>query len=163
RPIRSLLFPFFLLALAAGCQSFHSYRPVVVQVRDGETRQPIADAEVRIWYPMTVGSIAPYDSSGLTGADGVVRLRAAPYADACVVLDANAKGSLYETRDIPVAAVQAIPPPGWFEAVEQRPVSFVLDLYPGPRPTVELVVPAGYRGLVKVEVRPREDVPCPPG
>jgi hypothetical protein len=163
RPARCLLYPFLLLAFVAGCQSFHSYRPVAVQVRDADTHQPIPDAEVRIWYPMTVPSTAPYDSCGLTGEDGIARLRAAPYGDASIVMEANAKGYLYEAKDIAVADVQAIAPAHWFEAVEQRPVSFVLEMYTGPRPTVELVVPTGYRGLVKVEVQAQESVPCPPG
>jgi hypothetical protein len=163
RPARCLIYLFLLLALAPGCQALHQYRPVAVLVRDANTHQPIPDAEVRVWYPMTQPATAPYDSCGVTGEDGVARLRAAPYGDASIVLEANAKGYLYEAKDIPVAAVQAIPQGHWFEAVEQRPVSFVLEMYTGPRPTVELVVPAGYRGLVKVAVQTEESVSGAPG
>jgi hypothetical protein len=36
-------------------------------------------------------------------------------------------------------------------------------MYAGPRPTVELVVPSGYRGVIKAEVQIQEDAPCQPG
>ncbi len=36
-------------------------------------------------------------------------------------------------------------------------------MYAGPDPAVELVLPDGYRGPVKVGVEIREDAPCPSG
>ncbi len=36
-------------------------------------------------------------------------------------------------------------------------------MYAAPAPSVELVVPVGYRGLVHVETRIRDDLPFPPG
>jgi hypothetical protein len=82
RLTRPLLFA-ALLAVAPGCQAFHSYRPVPVLVRDAESKQPIPGAHVRISYPLMEPAYAPpADSSGPTGADGVARLRAAPYGEA---------------------------------------------------------------------------------
>src|SRR5262249_61077154 len=52
---------------------------------------------------------------------------------------------------------------GWFEAPGRRPPGGGLEMYSGPRFGVELVVPVGYRGLFKAEVRVRDDAPCPPG
>jgi hypothetical protein len=59
--------------------------------------------------------------------------------------------------------VAAIEPLGWFEAVERREVNVVVEAYAGPAPSVELVVPAGYRGPLKVEVLARDDAPAAPG
>src|SRR5262249_11835511 len=59
--------------------------------------------------------------------------------------------------------VQAIEPAHLFEDVSQRAPSLVMELIADPRPTVELVVPTGYRGLVNAEVQIQEDAPCSPG
>ena len=53
---------------------------------------------------------------------------------------------------------------GMIKACEKRPVSFVLELYTAdPAPSVELVVPTGYRGVVDVDVQARENIRCQPG
>jgi len=152
-----------LLLLAPGCQALHRYRPVAVLARDAETKQPIAGAEVRITYPFTAPTCAPWDSSGTTKADGVAHLRAAPYGENGIMLDVTAKGYMFEDKGIPIEAVVAIPPAGIFEAVARRPVNFVMELYAEPRPTIELIVPVGFRGLVKVDVQIKDDAPLVAG
>jgi hypothetical protein len=163
RQAGSLVCPVFLLVVAQGCQAFHQYRPVAVLARDAETGKPIPGAEVRISYPLTPPSSAPWDSNGPTQDDGIARLRAAPAGEAGILLQVSAAGYLSEEKNLSVEEVEAIRTAGWFESVEKRPASFVLDLYAGPAPTVELVLPTGYRGHVKAELRVREDVPCPAG
>ena len=74
-----------------------------------------------------------------------------------MVVEAVSDGYLYETKSLPAEAARAIPQGRPLEMVDQRPPTVVLDMYTEPRPTVELVVPAGYRGLVKAEVHVRED------
>jgi hypothetical protein len=138
-----------------GCQALYRYRPVPVLARDAETKQPIPGAEVRIYYPLTPASRAPWASSGETGPDGVARLRAAPCGDAGARVEVTAAGYLFEGKDLPDERVQAGAP------VDPGP--FVLELYAAPRAAVELVLPTDYRGRVKAEVLAREDVPCPPG
>jgi uncharacterized membrane protein YgcG len=163
RLVRCLICPVLLVALTSGCQNLHAYRPVVVQARDAETKQPISGAEVLVAYPLVESFPAPEQSTGTTGNDGVTRVRAAPYGNVGIQVTVAAKGYLSEEKDVSVAVLQAIQPAGWFEAVERRPVNFVVELYAGPQPTVELVVPTGYRGLVKVDLQARDDVACPPG
>jgi hypothetical protein len=161
---RCLIYLALLLCSAPGCQALQSYRPVSVLARDAETGKPIAGAEVRISYPYSQPSCAPWDSVGPTGADGIAHLRAAPYGDFDLALAATATGYLEEQKTIPVKTVEAIEPAHLFETVEKRPVGFILELYTAqPPPSVELIVPTGYRGVVEVEVEAREDVPCPPG
>jgi hypothetical protein len=163
RLARWLICPALLLATAPGCQALHRYRPVAVLARDAETQKPIPGAEVSISYPLTPPTRAPWDSCGTAGDDGIARLRAAPSGDAGILVRLTAPGYLSEEKNLSVEAVQAIEPAHLFEATDRRPVTFVLDLYPEPGPTVELVVPTGYRGLVKAEVRVQDDAPCPPG
>ena len=160
---RCPLYPILLLALAPGCQAFHQYRPVAVQVRDAETKKPIPGAVVHISYPLTRPSYAPYDSTGPTGGDGIARLRAAPYGDEGILIEAAAEGYLAENKHLSIEAVQAIAPAHFFEDVNRRAANDVLELYAGPSPTVELVVPTGYRGIVKAEMLIQADATCPPG
>jgi hypothetical protein len=159
---RRLVGPALLLALAAGCQSLHRPRPVVVLARDAETKRPIAAAEVDVSYPFLPPAQAPTASVETAGADGVARVHATAVSDLGALVSANASGYLSESKGLNGPAVEALKPAGFFEAVEKRPVDVVLELYAAPGPTVELVLPAGYRGLVKVEARPG-DISCPPG
>ncbi len=154
-----------LLALVApGCQALHSYRPVAVLTRDAETGKPIADAEVHISYPHSDPNSAPYDSVGPTGADGIAHLRAVPYGDFDIAMAGSAPGYLAEHKPIPVKEMEAIKPAHFFEDVDKRPVNYVLELYAAePAPSVELIVPTGYRGEIEVEVHAREDLRCQPG
>jgi hypothetical protein len=47
--------------------------------------------------------------------------------------------------------------------VGAAPGDAVVQVYAGPRPVVELTVPTGYRGVVTVAARVRDDAPFPPG
>jgi hypothetical protein len=160
---RRLVYPALLLAVAVGCQAVHRYRPVSVLVKDADTGEPVCGAEVRVSYPHTDSPLAPPDTSETTGADGVARLRAAPYGDTGINVEATAKGYLAEETFLSVKAVESIEPAPLLGADQRRDVSLVLALHAGPRPTVELVVPTGYRGVVRAELHVEEGAPCPPG
>jgi hypothetical protein len=136
---------------------------VAVLVRDIETKQPVPTADVLIFYPFTNSSLAPCASSGKTAADGIVRLRAAPYGEYGIRVEASAPGYMSEGLDVGVAELQKIESAHWFEATEQRPANFVLELYAEPRFGVELVLPPGYRGLVQAHVQIQDEAPCPAG
>jgi len=60
-----------------------------------------------------------------------------------------------EEKYLSVEAVRAVKPARLFEDVDRRPPSFVLEMYAEPSPTVELVVPTGYHGVIEAEVAPR--------
>jgi hypothetical protein len=160
---RSMTFPVLLLALASGCQAFHSYRPVSIEARDAETGQPIPDAHVRITYPFTDSTFAPSEAVGLTAANGIVRLKAAPTGEIGVYVTGTANGYMQEEKNLSVAEVKSISPAGLFEKVDKRPVNVVLAMYAAPSPKVELVVPPGFRGMIKAEVDVRGDAPRVPG
>jgi hypothetical protein len=151
-----------LLAAAAGCLDLHPYRPVAVLVQDAETKKPIAGAEVRVCYPISRASLSPCESTGLAEDNGIAQVRMAP-AEGGATLEATARGYLTEILNVPEEAVRKLEPAHLFEDTDRRPARFVLELYAGPHPTVELVLPTSFRGLVKAEVEIQEDAPLPPG
>jgi hypothetical protein len=134
-----------------------------VLVRDAETKKPIAGAEVRVSYPLSRPSQAPWDSVVQTGDDGVARVRAAAYGDAGIRVDAAANGYLSEDLSVPVETVREVASAHLFEDTAKRPARFVIEMYAEPGPRVELLVPNGFRGLIRAEVRVQEDAPVPPG
>jgi hypothetical protein len=161
-PLAGRLLGALLLAAAPGCLDLHQYRPASVQVRDAETKKPISGAEVRVAYPLMRASLSPCESTGTAGADGIAHLRMAP-AEAGATLECTARGYLPETLNVTEEGVRKLEPVHLFEDPDQRPTSFVLELYAGPRPTIELILPTSFRGEVKAEVRIDEDAPLPPG
>ena len=163
RRLRYLAWAALLLALAPGCQGLFGSRPAPVLVRDAETNEPIPGAEVRLSYPPTQLPVGPPDCSEKTGDDGVARVQAAPYGDGGVAVGVTARGYLSEEKVLSAQAVRALEPAHLFEAAERRPPALVVELYAEPRPAVELIVPAGYRGLIRAAVRVQEDAPSPPG
>jgi hypothetical protein len=163
RRVGALIGALFLLALVPGCLTLSPSRPVAVQALDAETNKPIPGAEVHLSYPLNQSPFAPADCSATAGPDGIARLSATPYGDEGVHVGVSAPGYLSEGKALTAEFVQAIERAQFFEAVERRPANVVVALYAGPNPTVELVLPVGYRGLVKAEVVARNDIPCPPG
>jgi hypothetical protein len=149
---RCLLWLPLFLGLAPGCQALYRYQPVDVLARDAETGKSIAGAQVHLSYPLASPAYAPWDCNGTTDNTGIAHVRAAPYGDAGVLVEVHAGGYLLEEKNLAVEAVQA-----------SQPTQLVVDLFAAPRPTVELVVPVGYRGLVKATVVIKEDAVSPPG
>lgn len=154
---RALFAAYLLLAFAPGCQLFHSYRPDPILVLDAETKQPIAGATAHISYPLMSAPQAPAESSAKTGANGIARLQVAPEGAGGVLLTVRAADYLTEQKTLPLESVKSLRPAGWFENAEDRPPQMTIELYAGPRPTIELVLPAGYRGLVNATVQPGTD------
>jgi hypothetical protein len=154
----------FLLALWSGCHSFHSYRPVTVQAIDAETKKPIPQAEVCISYPLGDRNWAPYPSDEKTGSDGIAHLRAVPYGKVDLTIAATASGYADEARSVPVTAIEALP--GFSEKASTAPVQradFVVELYAKPAPSIDLVLPTGYRGLVRAKLKIQDDLVYTPG
>jgi hypothetical protein len=79
-------------------------------------------------------------------------------------VEVHADGNLPEHRFVTVEAVRATKPLGWFEPIDQRPPTVVLDVYADkPLPTIELVAPNTFRGLVQVEIQVPETATDEPG
>jgi hypothetical protein len=135
-----------LLALVSlpGC---YSYRTVAVIVVDAETRLPIRGAEVRTNYNQGLAHAAPTTSHAVTGPDGRARVHVAKDAFGIFILP-KAEGYLdYWAGGVypdgrPYDSNPYTELPAWpFDAV-------TLTLYAQPDPTVVLVAPEGYKGLI---------------
>ena len=153
----SRLWPIVVLAIAPGCLSLPGDRPLPVQVVDAETKQPIRTANVQIVYPFAP---LPWDARGSTGTcagDGIARLRVSASDDPAITLEVTALGYMTEEKPLPAEAVKALEPPHFLENTDHRSPAVVVELYADPRPTVELMLPAGFRGRVRATVLVRDD------
>jgi hypothetical protein len=95
--------------------------------------------------------VAPWDSSGTTAEDGTAHLKAAPSGDAGIMVEASASGYLFEEKNLAL------------DTPDAESGRVVLEMYAEPRPTIELVLPNGYHGMIRADVRVEENAPCPPG
>lgn len=153
----TLLVPFLagLAAAASGCQlllipalavsDVHAKATAPKQamdfrVVDGETSRPVAGATVDVSNDFDWGT--PYRARGQTGADGWVRVPG-------VIL-----------HPPPTATAYA---PGYMRSpAPRRPEAGVeteLVIYREPRAVTGLIVPAGYRGVLLVDVTSADPVP----
>jgi len=164
QPVQLALFPLVVFT-AVGCQMMHPSIPVAVTIRDAETKAPIPGAEVVFLYPTDDSSSHARDSTGKTDPYGVAQIRAATGDDALPQIKISAPGYLPEQKGVPGDALRAIKAAEsfWSSTSHQTPVEIAMEVYRGPVPTVELIVANGFRGLIKVEVRIREDVVYEPG
>jgi hypothetical protein len=144
-PTRYLLWLVVLLA-STGCRSWHHYRPVNILVRDAETKEPIDGAHVRLGYFLLIDPFSPERTAGMTGPDGTVELVAAPYEGRAVMF-ASADGYFSEgMQSLEDEVIRACDPD------RRKPREYVVvEMYAEPAAVLELVVPAGYRGLIRVE------------
>jgi hypothetical protein len=154
RRIRSVISAATILAMLPGCVTFTGDRPVTVLVRDAETQRPIANADVTISSPLVRSIAGPTVSRTSTPVDGLARLHAAPNTESVTLLQTSAAGYLGESRELGADEIAAVELPGWFGllSLERRPPNFTVDLYAGPRPQVELAVPASFRGQIRVRL-----------
>jgi hypothetical protein len=163
RLARRLLCLLFLFCQGPGCQTFHRGQELTVLVRDAETKAPVATAEVYLCQRLKQGEVAPCRSMGLTQADGIARLRAEPASEYGFQVQAVAPGYLPEKIDMAADALKknAGGPPQ--QATEQRRADVIVEVYHEPDFCVELVLPPGYRGLIKAEVQIQDDLPLAKG
>lgn len=148
------------LLVIGGCQAVQPTRPLTIEARDAETQAPIPGAHVRV-HPMSGHTPGP--DSVTTGEDGIAHLKSNARDERAIGVEATADGYLRADTFIPAQTVRAIEPTPLLAKDKTRQVAFHVDMYGGPRPTVELVVPAGYRGIVKAEIAIARDAASPKG
>lgn len=147
------------LVLGSGCQVVQPGRPLTILACDAETHQPIPGARVRL-QPIE-GHLSGPDVA-TAGDDGIVRMHGDALDDRALGVEATAEGYMLASTFIPAETVRGIPPSPRFGKDKDRPVAVTVELYAGPRPSVDLIVPTGYHGVVKAQVAIAHDVPCPP-
>ncbi len=165
RSPRQILGALVLIPIVSGCQSLYRERPAPVLVRDAETKKPIAGAQVEFSHPMSETSSTSAKMAVTTESDGIARMSAVPRGTHRDGLYVKAAANGYEADSLLISDenIERIEPLGLFEAKNRRPPAIVVGLYSGPPFSVELVVPPGYRGVIKATVEYRDDVPCPIG
>ena len=140
----------------------HAPVPVAVTIRDAETKAPIPGAEVVFMYPRDTEDplSSVRDSTSKTGLNGVAQVKAATGDDAMPQVKISVAGYLTEQKILPGETLRAIKAADPFLSFSSNrtPVEVAFEVFRGPAPSVELIVANGYRGMVKVEVRIREDV-----
>jgi len=145
------------LGFAAGCRTPDRAPPppppqVAILVRDAETKAPVPGAVVSLTALPAPHAPAAEPATGTAGADGIARVADRPHGGTDVVLEASAAGYVTAKTDVSARPLAAVDPIGPAPAT-------VVELFAGPRPGVELQLPAGYRGPVKAGVRARDDAP----
>lgn len=128
-----------LAAVAAnGCGFFRPHRPATLQVLDAETRLPISGAKISVRYPNMMDFSAPLPSRRTTDATGVANLKLTKYH----MLDVSVEAEGY---------VSLLPSSSFVQGLyESGNALHTVAMWKGPRPKIELLVPDGYRGPVKV-------------
>ncbi|OWK40364.1 hypothetical protein FRUB_05283 [Fimbriiglobus ruber] len=151
----------FLMLLLCGCNSLDHVQPVAVTVLNADTKAPITGAEVRIADP--TARPGQTGTSAKTVTDGTVKLSVADEAVAGSAVDVTAAGFIAEVKELPpVEKPESSSNP--FKRKERPVAQVVVEMYPEPRPVVELVVATGYHGLVKAVIQVGEPgAPVTPG
>jgi hypothetical protein len=125
-----------LCGLCFGC---NTYEPVRFTIRDAETGQPIPKAKIGVHYFYVLDPFHPKDANTVADDHGTATM---PIATNCGRhFGASADGY------IPLTS-----PPLY----DQFDNPFQMWLYRLPQPTVEVVVPNGYRGLLTITLDPTE-------
>ena len=153
-----------LVGLACGCQVFHAERTVAVLVRDAETKKPVATAEVYLCQRLGREEVAPCRSKGgFTQADGIAQLRAESSGEFGLQVQTVAQGYLPEKLDVPADALKTNAATTSSAKGASHSPDVVVEVYAEPAFSVELVLPPGYRGLVKAEIQLQDNLPLAAG
>lgn len=162
RLARLLLCLVFCVGVIAGCQVFQGERPLTVLVRDAETKKPIQTAEVYLCQRLKHDEVAPCRSRDLTQKDGIARLRPEPAGQLGFQLQAVAPDYLTEKVNVSADAFKKHPSTPAIQPDTTHLADVVVEVFHEPNFTVELVLPPGYRGLVKAEVQLQDHLSLSP-
>ncbi|MEO2091893.1 MAG: hypothetical protein ABGY75_20770 [Gemmataceae bacterium] len=141
-----------------GCGLFHEYRPMRVLVRDAETKQPLPGAEIEGMNMVMLDVFGPSSPHGTTDASGVATLKIGPERG----FDLRVDEPGYEMTDHREESsyFNTLPKRGG-PGDDPKRIDVVMDLPRRHGTTVVVVVPDGYRGLVRVKFEPTDDPPDP--
>lgn len=153
-----------LCLLIPGCQVFSPEQTLAVQVRDAETKKPIATAEVYLCQRLKDDEVEPCRSKrGFTQADGIARLRAEAAGGNGLQVQVVASRYLPEKVNVSAEALKTTVTAASSGKGERHNPDVVVEVYAEPAFSVELLLPTGYRGLVKAELQIQDNLPLPPG
>ncbi|SRR5579883_23919 len=164
RPLARRLHCLILLfCLVPGCQVFQGDQSITVLVRDAETKKPVPTAEVYLCQRLKGDEIAPCRSRELTQADGIARLRTDPPGEYGFQVQTVAHGYLPEMRNMSADSLKKDSSAPSARKKDSSSPDLIMEVYAEPNFSVELVLPSGYRGLVKAEIQTQENLTLAPG
>ncbi len=138
-----------ILALAAsancGCGVFRERRAMTIQVIDGDTHVPVRGATVNVRYPNMLDFTAPRPTEATTDRNGVAVLHVADYQMHWIHAD-HPNYRISDDFRLGATEFQSLPKRG-DGRIQRTLIAYSENT---ARPTVELVVPQGYRGPVKI-------------
>lgn len=150
--------------LIPGCQVFSPEQTLAVQVRDAETKKPIATAEVYLCQRLKDEEVEPCRSKGgFTQGDGIVRLRAESGGENGLQVQVVAPRYLPDNVNVSADALKTALNAASSAKGERHNPDVVVEVYAEPAFSVELLLPPGYRGLVKAELQIQDNLSVPPG
>ena len=108
--------------------------------------------------------MAPCRSKGgFTQADGIAQLRAESSGEFGLQVQAVAQGYLPDKLDVPADALKTNAAATSSAKGASHSPDVVVEVYAEPAFSVELVLPPGYRGLVKAEIQLQDNLPLAMG
>ena len=109
--------------------------------------------EIEIHYLAYIDPFHPRNASGMTNANGIVKLRVARKTRNYSMLITNISSEKYQYDQINYR-------PGEFFRADRKK-NFVINLYKEPRPKIMLIFPKGFRGAMKVHMtHPTKEPPA---
>ncbi|MFO0937630.1 MAG: hypothetical protein U0798_14080 [Gemmataceae bacterium] len=145
----------FILSLgffAPGCRTVGMDTGFNVRVIDAETKLPLPDATVQLSEAQYNDVAREIDSK--TEKTGIARFRELPGESDCVLTVAANQylphiTTLYEAKNAAISNSTFASDP--MLPANKRIVQ--VELFAAPRPTIELVVPNGFRGLIQADLQ----------
>jgi hypothetical protein len=125
---------------------FYRHQPVTLEVRDAESGLPIRDARVDVHYLRFMQLLAPGDFSGKTDGNGKILLQVANW-DNAVHVSTSADGYIENERSLPPVSKKS---------KRRTDKAIVVSLYKKLSLQIELILPKGFRGVLKVRHLPTE-------
>ena len=128
----------------------YTYEPVSIRVVDGESEQPISDAEIKVGYVRPPGIVInqPEDTSGCTGDDGELVIQ---IADPRMGSHWSIRHPGYIDHWVQNDSRNGRIPP---EFLGDDTVNAVITLFAWPPPSVTVIIADAYRGPLGVRIRP---------
>jgi hypothetical protein len=136
-------------ALEGGCKTTKPEPNIAVHIRDAETKAPINGALAKVTDIRD--PVSTRNKMATAGGDGIAQVHALSEGGEGF-LEVSASSYLTETQEIHDGATTK----GLQQNIE-------IELFAGPRPTIELVIPAGFKGLIKAEFNVSAEATGSPG
>ncbi len=138
-----------------GCINLYSYKPVTVRVVDAETNAPIPNVNVWVGYDAMFSWPCPKRTIAITDEKGEAILRIANFRGGGLSLQAGNRNGYLDHGAISRDG-HRVPAEFRVPAKEgKNDIQAEIRLYREPKPKLKIIIPDGYRGPLKIHLRPK--------